>query len=138
MLTVNHGRAKQNSDLDTLIQQQYSRRNLLKRAALAGAVGVGLLNLAACGGESAKPAEPAKPAAATGGQTACATSGDPAADAGARKALKYVDQSADPTRICSGCRFYKQPDGGAACGGCQIITGPVAPTGYCSTWTAPS
>ncbi|MCX6046880.1 MAG: high-potential iron-sulfur protein [Chloroflexi bacterium] len=135
MLTINHGRAgraEQNSDLDTLIQQQYSRRNLLKRAALAGAVGVGLLSLAACGGESAKPAT------AAGGQTACATSGDPAADAGARKALKYVDQSADPTRICSGCRFYKQPDGGAACGGCQIITGPVAPTGYCSTWTAPS
>ena len=138
MTTINNDREEQHSEIDALIQRKYTRRNLLQRAALAGAAGLGLLSMAACSGKSAKPDEQAKQPASSEEQTACATSGDPAADAGARKALKYVDQSSDPARICSGCRFFKQAEGGTACGGCQIITGPIAPTGYCSTWTASS
>lgn len=133
-------RVAKHLDLAALRQQKYTRRNLLKRAAWAGAAGIGLLSLAACGSsEAAKPAEQAKQQVNSGAQLACAGSADIAAtDEGARKALKYVEQSPDPARVCNNCRFFKQPEGGSACGGCQIVTGPIAPTGYCSTWTARS
>jgi len=143
METLNNQRrahTEQRTQVEMHSQLKYTRRNLLKRAALAGAMGLGWLGLAACGGEPAQPEAQAKlPASSPGDQTACAGSPDLAAkNAAARKALKYVDQSADPARVCSGCRFFKQPAGGAACGGCQILTGPITPTGYCSSWIARS
>ena len=144
METLNNRRpapTEQRTQVDVRSQPQYTRRNLLKRAALAGAMGLGLLGLAACGGgEPAKPEAQANlPASAPGDQTACAGSPDLAAkNTAARKALKYVDQSPDTTRLCSGCRFFKQPEGSAACGGSQILTGPITPTGYCSSWIARS
>ena len=56
------------------------------------------------------------------------------ADKATRTTFKYVDVSADPAKICSKCALYKAPEGGAACGGCQVVKGPVAPGGNCMSF----
>ena len=57
-------------------------------------------------------------------------------DLQARAALNYVDKSPNPSQLCTNCRFYNRPGSGAACGGCQLFAGPVAPSGWCSSWAA--
>lgn len=51
------------------------------------------------------------------------------------EAAKYVDQTLDATKRCSGCMQYvaAQPD---QCGACKVIKGPVNPNGYCSLFVA--
>ncbi len=56
------------------------------------------------------------------------------ADKATRTALKYVDNSADPAKVCGKCQLYTAPEGGAACGGCKVIKGPIAPTGNCQSF----
>jgi hypothetical protein len=51
-----------------------------------------------------------------------------------RQTLQYVEESPDPEKLCSNCQLYVAPEEGAACGGCQIIKGPIAPGGYCTSW----
>lgn len=53
-----------------------------------------------------------------------------------RAALNYVDASPNPAQLCTNCRFYNRPEGGSPCGGCQLFAGPVAPSGWCSSWAA--
>lgn len=53
-----------------------------------------------------------------------------------RAALNYVDVTPIPTEMCSNCQFYVAAESGAACGGCQLFAGPVAPNGYCTGWVA--
>lgn len=53
-----------------------------------------------------------------------------------REALGYVDQTPRAAQVCSNCKFYNAPEGSAACGGCQLFPGPVAPQGWCSGWVA--
>lgn len=99
-----------------------SRRRFLVSA---GAVlGVGPI-LAACGGDDAVTA------------ASCPGYGDLSAqDLQTRQALQYVDASPNPAQSCSNCRLYNQPEGGSACGGCQLFAGPVAPGGWCASWQA--
>lgn len=100
-----------------------SRRRFL--ATTAGAIGV-LPILSACG-DGGTPA------------TASACEGYDAlteADLTTRNALNYVDNSPNPAELCSTCRLYNAPTGGAACGGCQLFAGPVLPGGYCTGWAA--
>lgn len=96
------------------------RREFLKNAAMLGAVATGASLLAACG--------------KGGGALVCTdVAGLSAADAATRTSLQYVDASADPTKLCSGCMLYiaGQPN---ACGGCQVVKGPIHPNGYCASW----
>ena len=91
-----------------------SRRSFLGRLAALGAAGFGAASLlAACGGGEEPP----------GAQI--------------RRSLGYVDDSSDPDRLCSNCRFFNSPAHDAAPGGCQLFEGPVAPGGYCNSWAAP-
>ena len=96
------------------------RRDFLKSAVTLGAAAGAASLLAACG---------------KGGGTLVCTdvAGLSPADAATRTSLQYVDVSADPTKICSGCVLYTagQPN---ACGGCQVVKGPINPAGYCASW----
>ncbi|MBK1680766.1 hypothetical protein [Rhodocyclus tenuis] len=55
-----------------------------------------------------------------------------------RNALKYVDQSADPAKVCAGCLNFKPGPAPTDAGGCKIIGNDteILPTGYCSGFVA--
>lgn len=96
------------------------RRDFLKSALTLGAAAGAASLLAACG--------------KGGGALVCTdAAGLSPADAATRTSLQYVDVSADPAKICSGCVLYTagQPN---ACGGCQVVKGPINPAGYCASW----
>lgn len=100
-----------------------SRRRFL--VASAGALGLAPV-LAACGGGE-------------GGVVAANCEGYDqltAAELQQRAALNYVDNSPVAGQICSNCSFWVAEESGAACGGCQLFPGPVAPGGYCTGWAA--
>ncbi len=65
-------RTEQEPSTDLVLQQTLTRRSLLRRAALAGVAGIGLLTSAACGGESSPRAQSN---AQAGPQTACPARG---------------------------------------------------------------
>ena len=51
-----------------------------------------------------------------------------------RKSQAYVDDSPHGVeKNCSGCQFFSR-EGGAGCGQCQILGGPVHAGGHCSAW----
>lgn len=117
------------------VTETLSRRALLRRVALLGAGAGASWLLAACGGSSAPRS--AEGGAGEGESMACAEDGQVSiADAATRRALAYVDVSPREDQRCANCRFFKPPAGGASCGGCEIVSGPIAPNGYCNAWAA--
>lgn len=117
---------------------QQSRKEFLKRTALAGVMGIGATSvLGYCG---RRPEEDA--AADAGASAAASACEDVSALSAAEKQqrdtmvknLKYVPKTADAAKRCDNCQLYKQPAGGSACGGCQLFPGPVAAEGYCASW----
>jgi hypothetical protein len=129
-----------NLNIEAELQPRFNRRRFLRHAA-TGLLGVALLPaLAACSGRSDQPGEAAQanlPNSASTGESAC-NSADALTnqEKSARAALRYVDQSSDTQRVCANCRFFKAPEAGASCGGCEVVTGPIAPQGYCTVWAA--
>ena len=76
--------------------------------------------------------------------TACGKSGGGAAAAGCtdttglseadktmRTSNAYVDVAADAAKACDKCARFQAAAAGAACGGCSVIKGPIAPKGTC-------
>ncbi|MCS7206021.1 MAG: high-potential iron-sulfur protein [Leptospiraceae bacterium] len=51
-----------------------------------------------------------------------------------RKDLKYTDKSPDPKKLCSNCALWVPPKTKGACGGCNLIKGPIHPNGWCTSW----
>lgn len=62
------------------------------------------------------------------------TSGLSADEIAARNTLKYVDQSTDPAKPCSGCQQFKPSPMSGTCGACVVVKGPIHPNGSCSAW----
>lgn len=62
------------------------------------------------------------------------TSGLSADDIATRTTLKYVDQSMDQTKLCSGCQQFKPSQMSGACAGCVVVKGPIHPNGGCTVW----
>lgn len=117
-----------------------SRRELLRRAAVVGAVGAGSGLLVACGGAPASDggSSAGDAAADAGGASglSCADSPDLTdADRQTRTALKYVDVSDVADQNCTNCVQYVAGAEGA-CGTCKVLPGPVNPIGHCSVWAA--
>ena len=52
-----------------------------------------------------------------------------------RQSLGYVDQSVEASKNCSNCALFVAAEAGAACGGCNLIKGPISPSGYCNSWS---
>jgi FtsP/CotA-like multicopper oxidase with cupredoxin domain len=119
-------------------RKDFSRRDFLQRASALGVAAVGGSSLlAACGGnEQTTPEAPAtsSDAAAEGG---CSDlTGLTEQEIQMRNALQYVDETDIPDKRCDNCQLYIPPEGGAACGACKILKGPVAPAGHCTSWAA--
>lgn len=68
-------------------------------------------------------------------QAACVPETLSAAQQSMRKSLGFKLSSDNPARTCGGCAFYSGV-GEASCGRCQLLNGPVPPTGVCSSWAA--
>lgn len=132
--------------------KKIDRKDFLKNAlAVAGVTLVGSSILSACGGEqnpkNSAPAENApaenapapetEPEAGTAPATVDCTdlSGLTDADIKQRESVSYVEKSTEAEKNCLNCRFW-QPNATDpnACGGCQLIKGPVNPQGYCKSW----
>jgi hypothetical protein len=97
-----------------------TRRDFLRGAATASAL-IPAAMLLGCGKKAAVCNDP--------GQLSSLSE----ADRTARNVLKYVDTSTEANKTCSNCLQF-QPAGDNQCGTCKVVKGPVAPTGYCSTW----
>ncbi|HEY6878947.1 MAG TPA: high-potential iron-sulfur protein [Polyangiales bacterium] len=54
----------------------------------------------------------------------------------ARAALQYADKSPQADKHCDICNFYQAASDPAACGGCQLVKGPIHPKGYCTAFAA--
>ena len=112
-------------------EKKQTRRNFLSHfAALSGiAAGSGLL-WSAC--QTGVPETPAG-AAATGCND---VSGLTDAERQMRTQLQYAETTPDPAKDCTNCQLWIAQEAGAACGGCQLLKGPIAPKGYCISWAA--
>jgi len=53
-----------------------------------------------------------------------------------RELDNYTEESPDPRKTCSGCRFFTPGAGAQACGMCALFNGPANPRGRCDDWTA--
>lgn len=110
-----------------------SRRLFLQKVAQFGTAGLATVLLAACGGgESGE-----------GGESAAASSGCTVDESSlaeevqqSRQSVQYVAETPNPEQRCDNCNLYEQPEGDAACGGCQVVQGPIHPEGWCSLWVA--
>lgn len=120
---------------------ELSRRDFLLRVSALGAVtaGSGTL-LAACGGGESQPQATTPEAPAEEPEVAAADctdlSGLTDAEKDLRTQLQYTSETPDPAKRCDNCALYQMPEGDAACGGCQIIKGPIDPGGWCVSWVA--
>jgi len=109
--------------------KEISRKELLKKGAVAGAVGAAAVVLAYC---KKKPSADQETAQTT---DACSDlSNLTQADKDMRTQLKYVDKSEKPDQHCSLCQLFVAPKDGAACGTCTVVKGPINPDGYCSSF----
>jgi hypothetical protein len=54
-----------------------------------------------------------------------------------RASLNYVATAADPAVACARCAFFAAGPAGGACGGCQILSGPVDAAGHCDSFSPP-
>lgn len=116
-----------------------SRRDFLLRVSAFGALAVGSGTvLAACGGGEEPAAEAGAETGAGGGDMAAAQCDDVTGlteqEISMRETLQYVSNSPYEDKLCSNCQLYIEAEAGAQCGGCQIIAGPIAPEGYCTSW----
>ncbi|MGD0675413.1 MAG: high-potential iron-sulfur protein [Polyangiaceae bacterium] len=99
---------------------QWSRREVIHHGIALGAA-MAAAAAAACGKEK-RPA------------LSCTdTSALTPADAQVRSMLAYVDQSAQPGKMCSNCQQFL-PAAPDACGACKIVKGPINPAGYCKSF----
>lgn len=105
------------------MSEQLSRRSFLRQSITVSALGIGAgLVLTACGKKSEG-----------GGATGCNdTSGLAEADKAMRTTNAYVEAAADPAKACDKCQLYVAAAAGAACGGCNVIKGPINPKGSCN------
>lgn len=124
-------------------EELLSRRSFLQRVGAVGAAGLGAgVFLSACGGDAETEA-PEVVEDSEGGLTPNQAGVDCTDVTGlteeeiqVRETLQYVDNSPFPEKVCDNCHFWQPAEAGASCGGCQILKGPVAPGGYCTSWTA--
>ncbi|MGP6157540.1 MAG: high-potential iron-sulfur protein [Vulcanimicrobiaceae bacterium] len=47
-----------------------------------------------------------------------------------KKQFKYQDKPGKNGQKCSGCSLFKPPHG------CQVVTGTISPSGWCTAWNA--
>ena len=99
------------------------RRDFVIRLAVLGAV-PSVLSACSGGGDSG------------GGLNCTDVTGLAPADVQMRTSQAYVEVSTHGAQNCGTCNFYTAPTAAGACGGCQVIRGPINPAGYCNLFVA--
>ncbi len=51
-----------------------------------------------------------------------------------RTTFQYKGKSPYQDKYCTLCQFFIPPKGGAQCGTCQVVKGPINPDGYCNSF----
>ena len=118
------------------MDSKLSRRKFIENAMLGAGATLTMGYLVAGCKPGDQAAAPANTAPAAGGDTfSCEdVTGLSDGDKATRTSLNYVDKTADPAKDCKGCALYLQPAGGAKCGGCSVVKGPIHPLGHCTAW----
>lgn len=101
--------------------KKFSRRDALRSAGVSLVV-IGTGAMIGCG-------------ASETALTCTDTSGLTPGEIGMRTSQEYVDASPNAEEVCSNCNFW-QPAAAGACGGCQVVKGPIHPQRYCKLWAA--
>jgi hypothetical protein len=123
-----------------------TRKDFLQTLALMGvAVLGGGSVISSCGQKEEEPQARRQPSRTTEKPQAAQAPSDPCSDVSGltdtelvmrNETLKYAVTSPDPAKVCDNCKFWTKPVTGEACGGCQLIKGPIHPKGYCTSWFA--
>lgn len=117
------------------MKDKINRREFLEKISLLGIGAIGasaLLN--ACGKK--EETAPRSPGQAAKADPCADLSGLTADEKQFRVTFQYVAESPYPDKLCDNCGFWIAPTGGAPCGGCKVIKGPIHPKGYCTSWVA--
>ena len=112
-----------------------SRRVFIQRLCLFGAAG-GVLSSCGGGGKAASEMPAGTSDEAFEAFSCTDTSGLTDAEVTMRTTLNYVDWTPIEGKTCDNCALYVPPEGGASCGTCLTVKGPVHPKGYCDIWAA--
>lgn len=108
-----------------------------------GAAGSGALIASCSGGGEDSTQTASQPKQSRPKASKPVASDDPCADVSGltdtelqmrNETLKYVAKTPDPAKRCDNCKFWTPAAEGAACGGCELIKGPINPEGYCTSW----
>ena len=59
---------------------------------------------------------------------------DPASEE-LRVSMNYSVTAVDPAQSCVTCGFFSPDSAAPACGGCEIMSGPVDAAGHCDSWS---
>ncbi len=110
--------------------KKIDRKNFIKGAAALTLSGFGAVTfLAGCGKKKEEPGETKE----TSGP--CSDlSGLTPAEKETRDLYRYISHSPHNDKNCHLCNFFIPPSGGANCGTCQVVKGPINPDGYCTSW----
>lgn len=107
--------------------KKIGRRDAARRALVVlGAAAIAPSALAGCGDDESD----------SGGLSCTQTTGLSPAEIQTRQSQNYVDHSPNADQKCENCRFYTAPAQQGACGGCQVLAGPIHPEGYCNLYAA--
>jgi hypothetical protein len=104
--------------------EKASRRTVLRRAGVAGGLGVLALVGLACGED--------KHHALSCSDTSALTS----EGLQLRAMLAYTDVSPDPRKSCAQCQQFVPSPGTGVCGTCKVLKGPISPNGGCRAFVA--
>ena len=108
-------------------ETKIGRRAAIKRSLLVlGAAAIAPTALAACGSSEQ-----------AGAANACgSTTNLNPTNLSTRTTNAYVDPGPDAAKHCLACALYVAPAGGAPCGTCALVKGPIATTGTCNAFAA--
>lgn len=99
-----------------------SRRRFLERLGRWGTLGAAA-TFAACGAD-----------ARTVSASCDDVSGLTEQERRTRESLQYVDASPIENKVCDNCEFWVATEPNTTCGSCQLVKGPIHPSGYCTSW----
>ena len=110
--------------------QKIDRKKFLKHAAALSFTGIGAITfLSGCGKKKEEPGEAKEDSGPCND-----LSGLTASEKETRVLYRYVANSPHEDKKCHLCNYFIPPAGGAPCGTCQVVKGPINPDGYCTSW----
>lgn len=102
------------------------RRAFIKSLAVISAGGLGAAAILSSCGKREKEQIPE-------GALNCGENLSPEAEQ-TRDQYDYLEYSQRDDEFCSNCTHWRAPEEGQNCGSCEVVKGPINPSGWCSQW----